>query len=102
MLFTGKPITSQQAVSSGLIWKAVPVENLDQEVEDICTAIANKSRAVIELGKKFFYRQIQEDIAGAYKLGAEKMVENLGLRDGKEGIRSFVEKRPAVWTHKID
>lgn len=27
------------------------------------------------------------------------MVENLQLRDGKEGVDSFIQKRKPVWTH---
>lgn len=36
----------------------------------------------------------------AYKLGEDIMVENINANDGQEGIRSFVEKRKAVWSHK--
>lgn len=100
MLLTGQPITSSEAESRGLIYKVCSTnETLNLEIENTCRLIASKSRSIIELGKKFFYRQIQEDITKAYEMGEAKMVENLGLRDGKEGIQSFVEKRKPNWSH---
>ncbi|KAJ8915109.1 hypothetical protein NQ315_000361 [Exocentrus adspersus] len=100
MLFTGLPITAVEAKNSGLVSKVCPAGDIESEVNTICEAIVAKSRPVIELGKKFYYKQIDVDIRKAYELGAEKMVENLRMDDGKEGVRSFVEKRKPVWSHK--
>lgn len=36
----------------------------------------------------------------AYKLGEEIMVKNINTSDGQEGIKSFVEKRKAIWRHE--
>lgn len=101
MLFTGQAISSQKAVESGLIFKFCPEGDLDEEIEKTCKAISSKSRAVIELGKKFFYKQIGEDLKKAYQLGAVQMCENLQLQDGQEGIKSFVEKRKPTWVHSF-
>lgn len=97
MLLTGLPISSQKAVESGLVFQSFPESDLDQEVNRICEAICAKSRSVIELGKKFFYKQIGEDLKKAYEMGAVQMCENLLLEDGQEGVRSFVEKRKPIW-----
>ncbi|XP_019542809.3 enoyl-CoA hydratase domain-containing protein 3, mitochondrial [Aedes albopictus] len=99
MLFTGLPISAQEALESGLVSKVVPSDRLDQEVETICDAIKGKSRAVIALGKKFFYEQIAMDVNSAYRKGEQVMADNLGTVDGQEGILSFVEKRKPVWRH---
>lgn len=40
------------------------------------------------------------DTKTAYDLGAQVMTSNLALKDGIEGIQSFVEKRKAKWCHK--
>ena len=39
----------------------------DEEVDAIVNAIKSKSKAVIELGKKFFYTHLEKDIYSAYK-----------------------------------
>ncbi|KAJ2945666.1 hypothetical protein O0L34_g499 [Tuta absoluta] len=100
MLLTGEPITAQEAYESGLVTKVVSAEQLDAEVNKIIEKIKVKSRSVISLGKQFFYKQIDLSLLEAYKLGENVMVENINAEDGQEGIRSFVEKRKAKWSHK--
>ncbi|XP_013179974.1 PREDICTED: enoyl-CoA hydratase domain-containing protein 3, mitochondrial [Papilio xuthus] len=100
MLLTGQPINAKEAYESGLVTKVVPPEELDEEVTKIIDQIKLKSRSVITLGKYFFYRQINLNIFDAYKLGQDIMVNNTEMDDGQEGIRSFVEKRKAKWSHK--
>nr|CAD7428290.1 unnamed protein product [Timema monikensis] len=102
MLFTGIPLTAEEAIGAGLVSKVVPEENMDEEVAKIVQAITCKSRAIVAMGKKFFYQQLEADIKTAYRLGEEVMVNNIGLADGQEGIRSFIEKRKANWSHGFE
>lgn len=97
MLLTGLPIKADEALSAGLVSSVVAQDKLDEEMEKITNAIKSKSRSVIELGKRFFYEQISMDIKTAYEVGAKVMTGNLNMDDGKEGIKSFVEKRKPVW-----
>lgn len=71
MLFTGLPITAQDAHVAGLVSRVVPPDQLDAEVNNVCSAVKSKSRAVIELGKKFFYQQVSMNIQVAYKFGEQ-------------------------------
>lgn len=98
MLLTGLPISANEAVKAGLVSQVAANDQLDQIVNENISAICHKSRSVIELGKKFFYQQIQMDVGSAYQKGSDAMAYNLNLPDGKEGIRSFVEKRKPKWT----
>lgn len=100
MLLTGLPVSALEAKSSGLVTDVVSCEELDERVKVICDAIKGKSRSVIQLGKKFFYMQINLDVKTAYDMGGETMVSNLKMKDGVEGIQSFIEKRQAEWSHK--
>lgn len=97
MLLTGLPISANQALIAGLVSEVAPNDTLDAVVQKNTDAICSKSRSVIEMGKKFFYQQIRMDIQSAYGAGAEIMTDNLKLDDGKEGIKSFVEKRKPIW-----
>ncbi|KAI4456390.1 enoyl-coa hydratase/isomerase [Holotrichia oblita] len=62
MLFTGLPITAQEAKECGLVSLVCAKEDLDAELLKITSAIIQKSRSVIELGKRFYYKQIRYDI----------------------------------------
>ncbi|KAL7738025.1 hypothetical protein ACLKA6_006379 [Drosophila palustris] len=100
MLMTGLPITSQEAYVAGLVTKVVPEKDLDRTIDEITCAIKSKSRAVICLGKEFYYEQLNMPLKEAYASGKQKMMENLELGDCKEGFRSFIEKRPPQWKHE--
>ncbi|KAK6624146.1 hypothetical protein RUM44_011004 [Polyplax serrata] len=97
MLLTGMSINAEEAYKIGLVSKVCEEHELDQEVAAHINAIKSKSKAVIELGKKFFYTQVEKDIHSAYNLGARVMTDNLKLVDGQEGLKSFVEKRHPNW-----
>merc|ERR1719427_1270091 len=58
MLLTGETITGQEAYTAGLVSKLVEAEQMDEEVERICAAIASKPRGVIALGKRFYQHQV--------------------------------------------
>ncbi|XP_060876331.1 enoyl-CoA hydratase domain-containing protein 3, mitochondrial isoform X1 [Metopolophium dirhodum] len=98
MLFTGTPINAEEALRTGLVSKVVQPEELDDEITKLTILIGQKSRSVITLGKKFFYRQIDENIKMAYRNGEQIMLDNLELNDCKEGLQSFVEKRKPNWS----
>ncbi|KAM6215358.1 enoyl-CoA hydratase domain-containing protein 3, mitochondrial [Rhynchocyon petersi] len=99
MLFTGEPISAQEALSHGLLSKVVPEEQLEEETMRIAKKIASMSRPVLSLGKATFYKQLSQDLRTAYYLTSQTMVNNLALQDGKEGIKAFIQKRKPVWSH---
>lgn len=82
----------------GLVNKACTITDLDAEIESVCNSIISKSRSVIELGKKFYYKQITHNVRTAYEMGGQQMVKNLQMSSGQEGIKSFIEKRKPIWT----
>lgn len=100
MLLTGLPITADEALRVGLVSSVVSSDSLDEELERICHAIMTKSRAVVSFGKNFYYQQLGMDLHKAYEIGSTVMIDNLELNDGKEGIRSFIEKRKPTWKHE--
>uniref|UniRef100_A0A8C7Z4W6 Enoyl-CoA hydratase domain-containing protein 3, mitochondrial n=1 Tax=Oryzias sinensis TaxID=183150 RepID=A0A8C7Z4W6_9TELE len=102
MLFTGSPISAQEALLHGLISKVVPEERLEEETLAIAQRVCRASRPVVALGKATFQRQMAQGRDAAYATASKVMVDNLALRDGQEGIRAFLEKRKPVWSHKTE
>lgn len=102
MLFTGQPITAQEALLHGLVSRVVPEEKLEEVTMKIAKKICESSKSVVTLGKRTFYKQIALDRKQAYSLTEQVMVENLSYSDGQEGIRAFIEKRKPVWSHGDD
>ncbi|XP_060632505.2 enoyl-CoA hydratase domain-containing protein 3, mitochondrial [Anolis sagrei] len=99
MLFTGEPMTAQEALLHGLISRVVPEDRLEDETLRIAHKICESSRAVVALGKGTFYKQIEQDIGAAYSVTSRVMVDNLAMKDGREGIEAFISKRKPSWSH---
>ncbi|KAF7254647.1 Enoyl-CoA hydratase domain-containing protein 3, mitochondrial [Varanus komodoensis] len=99
MLFTGEPMTAQDAFLHGLVSRVVPENMLEEETVRIARKICESSRSVLALGKATFYKQIEKDIATAYRITSQVMVDNLALKDGQEGIEAFLSKRKPAWSH---
>lgn len=100
MLLTGHPISAKEAYNAGLVSKLVDTdEEVEQEVDLICAAVASKPRGVIALGKKFYQKQLELPLDLAYSEGGKVMAENLWYKDAQEGIAAFKEKRKPVFIH---
>uniref|UniRef100_A0A8C4PT91 Enoyl-CoA hydratase domain-containing protein 3, mitochondrial n=1 Tax=Equus asinus TaxID=9793 RepID=A0A8C4PT91_EQUAS len=97
MLFTGEPISAQEALLHGLLSKVVPEGQLEEETMKIAKKIASSSRHVVSLGKAAFNKQLRQDLRTAYHLTSQTMVDNLALPDGQEGIKAFIQKRKPIW-----
>ncbi len=99
MLYTGKPISAQEAVQFGLVNRiASSHEKLEEETLEMATQIAQFSGEVVQFGKKVLQQQTQmNNVHDAYTVATDAMVCNLQLQDCKEGIEAFVQKRKPSW-----
>ncbi|KAF6035067.1 ECHDC3 [Bugula neritina] len=102
MLFTGEPISAQEALLYGLISRVTPEDKLEATTLSIAQKICSKSKPVISLGKAAFNEQMKLDRDAAYCLTTNTMVENTALVDCQEGIAAFVEKRTPKWTNQYN
>lgn len=97
MLLTGDPIDAATALDWGLVNRVVPAAGLDAEVARFAGIVRSKSAAVIALGKRAFYQQIDRGLADAYGYTGEVMACNLLDPAAAEGIDAFLGKRPPRW-----
>ena len=97
MLLTGKPIDAFRAAEWGLVNRVVPADELRSTTRALAESIAEASRVVVGIGKNAFYKQIDLDQTRAYAFASETMSANAQEPEAQEGIRAFLEKRPARW-----
>lgn len=100
MLLTGEPISAIYAKEIGLINDHCEISRLEEEVLKLAEIIASKSKKVIKIGKKAFYKQLEMPLDEAYKYTSKIMCENMMALDAKEGISAFLEKRTPNWKDK--
>ena len=97
MLLTGDLLTAADAHRIGLVNRVVAAGTARDEAFKLARKITAKSALTIKLGKEAFYRQLDMNLPEAYRFASQVMVENMMVRDAKEGISAFVEKRAPTW-----
>ena len=97
MAFTGDSIDARTALAWGLVNRVVPREQLDEETERLALAASRGSRASKALGKQILYDTLELDVDAAYDRAVQAMASSALTDDGREAMRSFLEKRPGVY-----
>ena len=93
LIYTGRIIDAAEAERIGLVDKVVPLDKLEETVNQVAEAIASKSPVIIRLAKEAINRGMYTDLATG--LNYEKAYFSLcfATKDYEEGITAFLEKR---------
>lgn len=97
MLVTGEFVNADEAKARGLINRIAEPEQLDAEIKKLVDTIVAKPRIAVAMGKEFFYRQAELDIAAAYEAASQTMACNMMDEAALEGVQAFIEKRSPGW-----
>ncbi len=100
MLFTGRPISAEDAERYGLVNRVVAADDLEKETLALAKEIAQASPLILALGKESFYRQVEKEEKEAYGYTKEIMSLNALTEDAHEGISAFLKKRTPEWKGK--
>ncbi|HJW90941.1 MAG TPA: enoyl-CoA hydratase/isomerase family protein [Anaerolineales bacterium] len=97
MLFTGRSLTAQEALSLGLVNALVPVDQVAAWARDKAGQIAGLSRVALALTKRALqlgfgnWEAISPEMEGLY------LQDLMQSHDAAEGLAAFMEKRKPIW-----
>ncbi len=94
LAFTGDGIDAATALDWGLVNRVVPADELDGAVLGLLERATRGSAMSKGLGKHGFYAQVDLDQQKAYAYAVELMAAASQTADAREGMASFVGKRP--------
>ena len=97
LLLTGERIDARTAAEWGLINAVVPAAELEDQTRQVARQIVRASPAVVGIGKRTFYAQIEMDQHAAYDHTRDVMTMNAMMADAREGITAFLDKREPHW-----
>lgn len=98
MTLTGDAIDAATAAEWGLVNYAVPDDELDTRTDELLARATRGSRFSKAVGKQTLYAQLDRPETDAYAIASEVMASMSQSPGAREGMASFLEKRPADWT----
>jgi enoyl-CoA hydratase/carnithine racemase len=99
LMFSGRIVGAEEALAMGLVNRVIPHDELLATVRDYATELATlASPRSIGIMKRMLYAHQFTDLASATADADREMVESFPSEDFREGVASFVEKRPPRFT----
>ncbi|MBX7146269.1 MAG: enoyl-CoA hydratase [Alphaproteobacteria bacterium] len=100
MCLTGRMMDATEAERLGLVAKIVPVANLIEETTKLADKIASMSLPVTMMVKEAVNEAYEGTLQEGIHFERRLFHASFALKDRKEGMNAFVEKRPAKFTHE--
>lgn len=100
MMLLGRRFDAQEAVSLGILNRAVVPELLDETVKEIADGVISKSPVAVRMGLDAYAAQDDLDLETALPLLRDRLTACLSTDDAREGLMAFMEKRQPRWTGK--
>ena len=100
MILTGRSITANEAHAWGLVNRVVPVELYLDEAKALAKEIAKKPPLAVRLAKDSVMKTFDAPISEGLQFERKNFYALFSSEDQKEGMKAFMEKRPASYVGK--
>lgn len=97
-LFLGDPFDAATAFRMGLVSEIVPKGTALDRARSIARRFAEKSPAIMKIGRDAFMRAVDADYRRAIEHAADSFALVASTQDCQEGLDAFVEKRSPRYT----
>jgi len=93
LIFTAKMVDAKEAERIGLISKAVPADELDNEVNMLAKQLAEGATVAFGIAKKIINKGLSMDLSSVLECEALGQTIAGTTQDAQEGVMAFLEKR---------
>jgi len=98
LALTGERFDAARALAIGLVHEVVPTEaDLDAAIERVVREVRSASPTGIAATKALFARVSEEAYDATLETTAQAIAAQRTSAEGQDGLRAFLEKRPASW-----
>ncbi len=94
MIFSGRQVAADEALSMGLVDRVVPAADFEQSALDWALAFAAGPSAVAGLAKAAIDQGLDTDVATGLRIEQDLFVESFATDDSQIGVASFNEHGP--------
>jgi len=100
--FSGKVFGADEALAGGLVSEVVAPDALLDRAKEIANGfIGNTSAMSVAINRQLLWRMMGADHPMEAHKAESRTMYHASVRDGKEGVMSFLEKRPPEFNDKI-
>jgi enoyl-CoA hydratase len=97
LVYSGEPISAEQALAIGLVNRIVPAAELMAVCEQHARRIAEQAPLAVASSKRALNRGFDADLAAACELEATAFGALFATEDAKDGLTAFLAKRRATY-----
>ena len=100
LIFSGRHVKADEALAIGLVNAVYPPEELMDGAIAMAKSFTKNAPIAVKYAKACIDRGMQMDIDDGIALENELFAMCYATKDQKEGMKAFLEKRPAVFQNK--
>ena len=89
----GDKVSAAEAEKMGMIYKMIPLENFENEVNQLALKLANMPTKALGMIKELFNKSMTNTLEAQLALESKLQIEAAGTEDYAEGVAAFIEKR---------
>ncbi len=97
MVLTGRRLGAREAETAGLVSRVVPVEKYLDEALKLAREIAAKAPLAVRVAKEAVNKAYETSLTDGIQDERRSFYFLFATEDQKEGMKAFIEKRPAKW-----
>lgn len=98
LVLTGRYLTAAEALGLGLVSRVVPVELYLEEAKALAREIAGQPPIAVRMAKEAVLQAFETTLGAGLEFERRCFHLLFGTEDKREGVRAFLEKRPAQFT----
>lgn len=102
LIYTGRMLKAEEALSIGIVNKIVAAAQLKDEVTGLARGIASKGKVALRAAKQAVGYGLNTDLATGLRIEQDAFAVCMASGDAKEGTRAFLEKRKPAFKSRLD
>mgnify|MGYP000159179370 CR=1 FL=1 len=96
----GDKVPADEAKKMGMIYKVLPLENFEEEVNKLALKLANMPTLALGKIKEAFNQSLNNSLEEQLALESKLQIESAQSEDYAEGVAAFIEKRKPTFRGK--